>query len=299
MPGDGPTFSISVSTITGWPDISRCLATIELAASRVGGEVIVTDGSRSPRPPFDLVASTTRWHRHPGLSIYQLREIGFRLARGPIVAVTEDHVIVPPDWGERYLDAFAASPRAIAIGGSVENGATASLVDWAAFLVTLGAIAAPIESGPVSRLAGAVNVAYRAEALQDVDDHGGLGVPDWLHQRDMLERGGFLLADDTIRVAHDQSYNLARFTALHFHAGRTVGGFLRRDLDRRARLRLLAVGLIPYVRFGRLIGLLNTRGHGPIVRRAWPIMIWLLYAQTAGQFIGSLVGPGNSPRRVP
>lgn len=298
MPGDRPSLSITVSTISGWPAIGWWLAQLETAAARVGGEILVVDGSRAPAPPSGALAPTTSWHRHPGLSIFQLRRIGFQVARRPIVLVTEDPVIVPPDWCERYLATFAASPEAMAIGGSVENGATETLADWAAFLVSQTAVVAPIESGPVSRLSGAVNVAYRADALEDVDDHGGLGAADWLHQRDLHERGGLLIADDAIRVAHDQSCSLAEFTALHYHSGRTVGGFLRGDLERPALLRLLAVGVVPYIRLARVFGALNKRGHGPTMRRAWPMMLWLLYAQTAGQFIGSLAGPGDSPRRL-
>ena len=181
----------------------------------------------------------------------------------------------------------------------MENGATRRLADRAAFLVSQTAVVAPIESGPVSRLSGAVNVAYRADALVDVDDHDGLGANDWIHQRDLHDRGGVLIADDTIRVAHDQSCSLAEFTAMHFHAGRATAGFLRGELTPRGRLRLLAIGVAPYIRLARVIGTLNERGHGPAARRAWPIMLWLLYAQAAGQFIGSLSGPGDSARRLP
>jgi hypothetical protein len=298
MPPARPSFSIAVSTIQGWPEIRRSVASFEAAAARVGGELIVTDASPHTAPDPTLLAPTTRWLRHPGLSVFQLREIGYRLAEGPIVAITEDHVLVPPDWGERYLAAFAAAPTAMAIGGSVENGATDTLTDWASFLIVQAPVVAPIKSGPVTRLAGAVNVAYRAEALAVVDDHGGLGTLDGLHQRDLRRRGALLVADDTIRVSHDQSHDLATFTALHFHAARTFAGFLRGEMDGQAWFRLLAVWLVPYLRLGRAIALLSQRGHGSVVRQAWPIMLWLLYVQAAGHLLGFITGPGDSPRRV-
>lgn len=298
MPVDTPTFSITVSTIQGWPELRRTLPSFEAAAEAVGGEVIVTDGSRWPAPDPALLSATTTWVKQPGLSVFQLREIGYRLVRAPIVAVTEDHVIVPPDWGERYLAAFAANPAAMAIGGSVENGATETIADWASFFVVQAPVVAPIRSGEVTRLSGAVNVAYRAEALRDIDDHGGLGTLDGLHQRDLRRRGGLLIADDTIRVAHDQSHDLATYTALHFHAARTFAGFLREGMDGQAWFRLLAVWLVPYLRLARAFFVLERRGLGPLVRQAWPIMLWLLYAQAAGHLIGFLAGPGDSPRRV-
>jgi len=298
MPLDCPTLSITVSTIQGWPEIGAAVASFEAAAARVGGEVILTDASGQPPPDPSLLAPTTTWQQHPGLSVFQLREIGYRLARAPIVAVTEDHVFVPPDWGERYLAAFSASPQAVAIGGSVENGATRTVADWASFFVVQAPVAAPIESGQVSRLSGAVNVAYRAEALQAVDGHGGLGTLEGLHQRDLVRRGGVLIADDSIRVSHAQEDSLARYTALHFHAARTYAGFLRGDMDGQAWFRLLAVWLVPYLRLGRALILLDRRGHRSMLRRAWPTMLWLLYAQAAGHLAGFVAGPGDSPRRV-
>ena len=298
MPPDCPTFSIAVSTIQGWPEIRDAVASFEAAAARVGGEVILTDGSPLPPPDRSLLAPTTTWQQYPGLSVFQMREIGYRLARGPVVAVTEDHVIVPPDWGERYLAAFAASPEALAIGGSVENGATTTVADWASFFIVQAPVAAPIESGPVSRLSGAVNVAYRAEALREIDHHGGLGTLEGLHQRDLARRGALLIADDAIRVSHAQAESLAGYTALHFHAARTFAGFLRGEMDGQAWFRLLAFWLIPYVRLGRAVALLDRRGHRPTLRRAWPTMLWLLYVQAAGHLVGFVAGPGDSPRRV-
>jgi hypothetical protein len=293
-----PTFSINVATIQGWPEVARAVASFEAAAARVGGELILTDGSRNPPPDPSLLAPTTTWLHHPGLSVFQLREIGYRHTQGPIVAITEDHVIVPPDWGERFLAAFAANPDAMAVGGSVENGATDTLADWASFFVVQATVAAPMKSGPVTRLSGAVNVAYRSEALETIDDHGGLGTLDGLHQRDLRRRGGLLIADDTIRVLHDQSLPLGTFTALHYHAARTFAGFLRGEMDGQAWFRLLAVWLVPYLRLGRAVVLLSQRGHGPMVRQAWPIMLWYLYVQAAGHIVGFISGAGDSPPKV-
>jgi hypothetical protein len=298
MPPDRPTLSIAVSTIGGWPEIRASVASFEAAAARVGGEVIITDASPHPAPPPGDLAPTTTWHRYPGRSVFQLREIGCRLARAPIIAVTEDHVAVPVDWGERFLAGFAAAPDAMAIGGSVENGATSTLVDWASFFIVQAMIVAPIASGPVGRLSGAVNVAYRAEALQDIDDHGGLGTLDGLVQRDLRKRGALLVADDSIRVSHDQSLGVAPFTALHYHAARTYAGFLRDQMDGQAWFRFLGFWIVPYLRLARAVILLNRRGYGPQVGRALPLMLWLLYAQAAGHVMGFVAGPGDSPPRV-
>lgn len=44
----GDTFSVVVGTIQGWPDITPAVRSLEIAAKRVNGEVIVVDGSGEP-----------------------------------------------------------------------------------------------------------------------------------------------------------------------------------------------------------------------------------------------------------
>jgi hypothetical protein len=234
----------------------------------------------------------------PGASIFQARQMGYQLANGPIVAITEDHCRVRPDWALRLRGVLEARPEAIAVGGSVENAATESTLDWASYLIVQGPLIPPMESGPVMRLAGAVNAAYRRAALQDVDDFDGLGAMDHLHQQRLRHAGATLIADDSIRVLHDQSLGVRGTIAIHFHAGRTFAGFLRHRMDARAWLRFAGVAFIPYMRFARTVGLARSRGYLPIVRRVWPAMLLLLFCQAAGHLAGFVGGPGDSPGRV-
>lgn len=196
------------------------------------------------------------------------------------------------------LDAHAANPDAAAIGGSVENGATESMLDWASFLVVQMPFAAPIPNGPTAKLAGAVNVAYKRSAIEWYDDFDGLGMLDVLHQRQLGQSGQNLIADDSIRVCHDQSLGTRGTTEIHYHAGRTFAGFLRQRMDRTAWLRFAGVLVVPYVRFGRAMLLGARKGYGPELRRAWPAVLWLYLVQAAGQVVGFVAGPGDSPRRV-
>ncbi len=290
--------AITVSTIQGWPDIERNVRSFEAAADRVGGEVIITDGSGLPEPPAGALGPRTRWIADPGTSVFQLRLTGYRAATAPIIGITEDHCLLPEDWALRNLEAHAAHPEAAAIGGSIVNGAVDSSIDWASFLIVQSAFAAPIPSGPAARIAGAVSVSYKREALASMDEHGGLGAMDVLHQRSMASSGGALIADDAIRVIHDQSLGFSGTLAIHYHAGRTISGFRRRQMDTRQVIRILATPLVPVARFARLVGIATPKGYGRIVARAAPAIWLLLVAQTAGQVVGYVAGPGDSPRRV-
>lgn len=295
---ESPSISITISTGQGWPDVRRAVASAEEAAAGVGGEVVVTDGSGLPVPPPGALAKTTTWRAEPGASVFQLRGLAYSLARAPILAITEDHCRVDPDWAARMLAAHAVHPKAAAIGGSVENGATGSALDWASFLVVQAPIAAPIASGPARSLAGAVNVSYKRDAMEGIDDFDGLGMLDMIHQRHLGKAGRVLVADDSIRVCHDQSLGRRGTIEIHYHAGRTFAGFLRQRMDRTAWLRLVGVLIIPYLRFGRAMTLAQRKGYGSVVRRAWPAMLGLFLVQGVGQVVGFIAGPGDSPRKV-
>jgi hypothetical protein len=227
-----------------------------------------------------------------------MRGVGYRAARAPIVAITEDHCRVPADWARRMLDAHATHPDALAVGGSVENAATETAMDWASFLAVQATQMAPIPSGPADHVAGAVNVSYRRAALEDVDDFDGLGAMDVLHQRELRGRGGAFVADDSIRVLHDQSLGWDGTVKIHYHAGRTFAGFVRRRLDALGLARLLGVFFVPYARFARTMIVGYRKGYGAILLRTWPLVLGLYVVQAAGQIAGFVGGPGDSPRKV-
>jgi hypothetical protein len=297
-PAEELPLSIVIGSIQGWPATERCIRAAEVAAARVGGEVVVFDGSGNAPPPPGSLSDRTSWGQAPGESVFQLRMRGYRVSRGAIVAITEDHCIAPPDWGERILAAHAAHPEAAAIGGSVENGATERNADWASFLVVQVAVMSPIASGPATRLSGAVNVSYKRAALADIDDNDGMGAMDLLHQNALRARGEQLLADDSIRVAHDQSLDFRDHLVSHFNAGRTMSGFRRQQMRATDWIRFAGSFLVPWARFARVVVIGVRRGYGRQVASTSPAMLCLLFAQAVGQFLGYLRGPGDSAARL-
>jgi hypothetical protein len=293
-----PPISVTISTVQGWPEIAANLQTVIESVRAVGGEVVLTDGSGNPPPSAREVGPEVVWLSYPGESVFQLRGRGYQAARGEIVAITEDHVRVPPNWARQMLDAHASHPEATAVGGSVENAATGNAMDWGSFLVVQANVAAPIHSGVAKRLSGAVNVSYKRHAIEAMETYGGLGAMDGLHQRHLAATGATLVNDDSIRVLHDQSLGFIGTTAIHYNAGRTMSGFKRQHMDGVQWLRVIGAPIIPLARYARAVALLTSRGYGPQLARSAPAMVWLLYSQGVGQFIGYLAGPGDSPGKV-
>lgn len=293
-----PPISVTVSTVQGWPDVQVTIMKAANSARRAGGDLVVTDGSGLPAPSAAELGAGVTWAQFPGESVFQLRERGYRLATGSLVAITEDHVHVAEDWAERLVAAHAAHPDALAIGGSVLNAATNGTMDWASFLIVQAPVAAPIRSGRATRLSGAVNVAYKRAAIVDIESFEGLGAMDGLHQKGLLASGATLINDDSIRVLHDQSLGFRGTTAIHYNAGRTMSGFRRTRMTGVDVLRIIGAAFVPLARYARTVQLLAPRGYGGLLARSTPAILWLLYSQGVGQFVGYIAGPGDSPQKV-
>ena len=143
-----PVLSIVVATTHPWPEMERTLDSLWGQVMALGAELLLLDGHGEGLPP-DLPARYPGAIRltRPGASVFALRALGLRAARGEIIAMTEDHCVVPPDWCRRLLDAHRRYPHAAAVGGAVDNGATARLIDWANYFVAHSPTMAPIRGG--------------------------------------------------------------------------------------------------------------------------------------------------------
>ena len=74
--------------------------------------------------------------------------------------------------------------------------------------------------------------------------------------------------------------------------------FRSQQRDLRQVIRILATPLMPVARFVRTARLVHAKGYGPELVRATPAIWFLLVVQTAGQVVGFVAGPGESPNRV-
>ena len=140
-PRDLP-MSVLIPTRRGWPAIKPTIDAVASQAAAAGAELVVVDASGRPAPA-DLGAHV-RWVACPtGASVFELRSHGYREARGDIVAVTEDHCRVDPDWCASHLQLHRENPDAVVIAGSLRNGTPDHMIDWGAFLVTQSPSVAP------------------------------------------------------------------------------------------------------------------------------------------------------------
>jgi hypothetical protein len=295
----GAALSVVVPSVNGYGDLCGCLAALQREAARTPLEVLVPercgDAVRSAVArdfPSAIVipvsASTT---------IPEMRAIAFRRATGRAVAVIEDHVIVPDGWAAALLAQVDAG--AAVVGGSVENAATGTLLDRAAFLCEYSHCLPPIPAGVVTWLTGN-NVAYRRDVLdrfRAVIDEGAW--ENRLHDA-MRDSGIDLICRPEIRIGHKKHYTFGEYFSQRFLYARSYAGARVANASISRRLfYAAAASALPAILFFRITSrvLAKTRDL-PQLAAASPLLLVFVTAWAWGEMVGYSFGAGDSLARV-
>lgn len=292
-----PELSVVVPSVSGWPDLRDCIAALEGQRDAVVEVVVVDrlgetvrDALRREFPRVRLVGAPR------AAPIPAMRRLGFGAARGDVVGVIEDHVLVPPDWAARMLAAHREG--ALVVGGAVANGATERLVDWAAFLCEYASCLAPA-AGPAEQLPGN-NVTYRRALLERFAER--LKEDRWEdHLHSTLRAAGIaLVCRPEIVVLHRQrttasGYARQRYLYSRAYAGQRVAG---RGALVRAAWGLGALALPPLLlaRIVRAVWATGERRRELIA--TLPLLAVFVTVWAAGEAAGSWLGPGDALGKV-
>jgi hypothetical protein len=294
-----PKLSIVLATTHEWPEAAPTLRAIFDAPPGEEIEVLLCDGHGGGAPPEHERDPRLRVVTMPGTSVFDLRARGISMARGGIVAITEDHCVPAPDWPAEVLAAHARHPEAPAIAGAVTNGAADSAWDWANFLMTFAEHLPPMPAKPTVRAPSVANGSVDLAAAGVAEDLE----PGWL-ETELLPRltgEGLVARDDGPRVSHVQSHGGARGTlAAHFHNGRATAGL---RVDRPGGRALWAergrIAKSPLRLTRELHAALADRpplgGRAAAGARLVPL---LAAAHTLGEAVGLMAGPGRSAEHL-
>ena len=287
--------AIIIPTRVGWPDMHRSVDAVvpQLAAS--GGQLIVVDASGKPAAPI-ADGKAVHWLSLPGRPSYALRQAGYRAARAPIVAITEDHCAPSATWLADVLAEHQRAPDAAGIFGLVDNGSRDHLVDWALFAVGYLAWAPP---APAARGApGHANLSFKSWVFDALPPRGDQ-VLEFRYVVALRAAGYVVLGTERTRVTHFQSAGLVATAQLMFHNGRAIAGLRRTKMEMRDWLRTLAPGLVAAFRTLRTARLASSKPDiEQPVRRSLPIVAVLHLAHTIGESVGYLGGAGRSGHRL-
>jgi hypothetical protein len=286
--GARPPLSIVLAVRERTAELDAVLDALLPQARSVGAETLVVGA-------VDLPATdSVRLLPVDDADIYRLRAIGVREARGEIVAIGEDHAVPRPDWCEAILRAHAEHPDAAAVVGCLVNATDGTLSGRANFMAFAAPYAPPMPRVPAGRPPPLSTLSLKRAALGELD--GRLGdfearlVP-------RLFREGRMAADERIVVDHQQDHGMAWSIINGFHGARGSYGYLRADDDWRTRLRDARWALSHWPRI--LLGeARETVGQRRGARWELTFVAAIGAAVGLGGALGSLLGPGRSPRRV-
>jgi hypothetical protein len=287
--------SVVVTCTQPWPEVRGCLARLVPQARSGDVEIIVADGSEGGLDPS--AAADVTWLRFPGRGPHEMRYLGLVEARGDVIAITEDHCDVAPDWCERVLEAHARRPDAAAIVGPVTNGAARRFMDRANFFIVHGQNVPERAGRPQDWFPpSGSNASYkRGQVVPTIQQPGDLElvlVPQ-------LWAEGRMALDENVVVTHSQSMGAAEHVVNHFHSARSHAGLVARRGAPRSR-RALARDAVSIP--GRALRAICDVGrevpqYRPEIRRLLPAMTVLALAATAG-YLAGIAGPGKSLARL-
>jgi hypothetical protein len=291
MNDERPDLSVVLPVSAAWPAPERALDSILRSAAPVDAEVIVVDGTGTLP---EVVATKVRVLTAPSSDPFALRALGVGAARGEVVAVTEDHCVVEPNWCTDIVDVHRSQPHAHVAVGIVLNGSPERRSYRAKFLTTHGHLLRPLDPAELTTLPVS-NFSCKRSLVEDPIARG------WLEQVLMpraVSEGDVALCDAT--VWHSQPMSLRRSLGEEFHNGRATAGLALQGRPWRERRRYLpsALRLMPR----SLAALRAASARGALTHELWrecrPFTFAIFTAASAGQVIGVVWGPGASPERI-
>jgi hypothetical protein len=293
-----PLLSVIIANVSGMPEIGWCLTALE--KQQAGGtiEVIVVEpgGAESAQ----ALQKQYPWaHLLPlefRLPIPEMRNAGLECSQGEIVAILEDHEIVPPEWCQNVLAAHQTYPQAAVVAGPIENGCTESFTDWAAFFCEYCAFMPPVQSG-FSRIIPGNNIAYKRWALESslAEDRKSGFWETTLHPT-LLQGGCQFRMEAGLAVSHQKHFGFWEYLWQRFYYSRYYASFITRQRSLSFRLfRSVACTLLPALLMQRILscGFSKHRFLKELLLST-PLLLVFTTIWAVGEVVGYLLGEGNS-----
>jgi hypothetical protein len=291
--------AVIVPAVNTLGDLLGCLAALKRERASVELEVLVVN--RLGDASNAAIRMEAPWVRilpvAAGTAIPQMRALAFREAKSDAIAVIEDHVIVPEGWAKRLLAGLAAGHPVV--GGAVENAATETLLDWAAFLCEYSHCLPPLPEGAAEWLTGN-NIAYQRAA---VGKHLGLlDAGKWenaLH--DALRADGVALwCDPGLIIGHKKHYTFAEYFSQRYLYARSYAGARVAGASAAKRLAMGAAAFaLPPLLFARTVQRILAKGrHTGKLWPSLPLIALFVLAWGGGEVVGYWLGAGTSLAKV-
>jgi hypothetical protein len=301
-----PALTVVVTVVSDTPEqsdtlhLEGCLEALRQQINPPPMEVVVTCDARlrgietlqQRYPEVTLIATDKPQTLRSGPSREhhdELRGIGIRSARSPLIALIEDVGRPAPNWAaslvKEHTQAYAG------IGGAIENAIYRPL-NWAVYFGDFGRYQNPVPRGPSPYVSDA-NVCYKREALERVADAWPDSYNEARVHGALASRGETLaLSPDVIVFQHRLNLNLVPVLVERYVWGRSFAAVRVQGMTaaRRAVFAVLCP-MLPFVLFLRqLRNVLRTKRNRAAFLWSSPVTALLDAVWSYGEFVGYVTG---------
>ncbi len=294
-----PKLSVIIASKVGPPFIIDCLASLANQKNGPDFEVIVVDchgkeTQQKIQTKYPWVKLIAQEGRH---TIPDLRRVGVQKARGEIIAILEEHCLASEEWVATIVKNHE-SPYVV-VGGSVADWNYDRLRDWVTYFCEYNAYMPPVPEGTVNDLPGN-NISFKQNILrrhlQDLD-HGYWEA--FLYSR-LQSENTTLFSDPKMVVYHRGPFNYLYYLRQRYLFSRAYAGARRTLISMKQRLfYLLASPILPALLLSRIAARVwQKRCHIDKFILCLPMLIPVTFVYIFGEFVGYLVGQGDSLLKV-
>jgi hypothetical protein len=287
-----PTVSVVVASNRPSALLAACLEPLIGQCRRAGAELIVARAADSENVDATLRAFPgARLVVAPaGSSVPQLRAAGMSSAHGDIVALTEDACIADPHWVATLVR--GAANGADVVGGGIDNGKRARVLDLAAYFAEYGVYSTTrSETAIPTQLIAAANVAYSRTVVEQVIEWASRGEQEYVTHNRLEASGRVFRFVRTAAVYQNSTTAFWPFCLDRYEHGRHYARTrLVEERDVNRWLRLLSCPLLPILLTARIARAAGASRIGAFIR-ALPATFMFMTAWSCGEAAGYLRGP--------
>ena len=299
------SLSILIAVVSGKEILRRCLAALQPQLDPADMEIIVPYDRWSrdvgdlavdfPEVRFHSVddlgaAFSDRIPSHAHRLYDRRRAVGLALARGRLIAMTEDHAVPAPDWC-RQIVAAHEQPYAV-IGGTIENGVDRPM-NWALYYCDFGRYGSPLPCGE-AEYASDVNLAYKRRALEATRDVWRDAYHETNVHWTLRSRGEVVFLDPRMVVReHRPSIRLGQAYRERIEWGRVFAETRVAECGvRRCLLYAAGTPVLPVLLLIRVARHMSRQGRSAAqMLKTLPLAMCLLTGWALGELLGYIAGP--------
>lgn len=294
-----PKFSVIIPSVNGLPAIADCLTALERQKCDFDFEVIVVDRTKGEAAQY--IRENFPFIRLIELSepcgIPEMRAIAMAQARGEYLVITEDHCMAPENWLAEINKAHESGYSVI--GGAVENGSRARLIDWAVFLCEYSSFMPPIAEGETDFITGN-NTSYKRSVVEKLDDAIKRNYWEYFLQAELRRMNIKFLSVSGIVVSHQKEFGFFYFLSQRFHYSRSFAAMRKKTSSNAQQIiYLLYTPFLPFHLTWRIAQ--NVRQKQRNYKEFFfslPFLLIFMCSYALGEFTGQIFGAGKSLFKV-